>query len=359
MSDVRRQDAKLYVNAAAKESTYGTPNDPDTSVQLLMGNGFQHFKEVSVKAPNTGMTTGTEGPNAQLTTLRYYMGTLTWDWVYPNDLAFVLAYLLGGCTSAQNAATGQYEHDFADVASTHTLPSFTLVDHHNADLYKQYAGCIISRMSFTAGVQGSSMTADVIAKSVADVDASDALLTDEPCIIASNAIATTQEMNMYVGAAAEGSFDADVDTADVTSSTNYQAKTRSFSITIDNGIDINNMITWAGVNTLTRPERGIRTVSAQMTLEEDSAYTLQVYVAANTLHAVEWEWDSKVVAGTAGNNYAAQFVIPDASFNDASHSGYSPNGKTLYTYDLSALDADSTNHRVNATVWNEVAAYAA
>jgi len=363
MSVPRRQDHKLNVNAAAKETAFGTAEATATTVQLLMGTGFVPFSPVVVKRTAAGMTTGTEGPNFQWVELVYHKGTLQWDVVYPNDFIWAMKLACGAGTSTQNAATGQYEHDITED-TTHTLLSCTIVDHIDANLFKQYTGCVCSRLTFTAGIGGASMSMDVIAKSVADTDATKSLLTDEPAIVAGLAgTANAQAMGMYIGGTIEGSYDGDMDATNLTAGSDITSDARSFTITIDNGIDVANMQTFAGVNTIVRPERGARSVTGSITVEQSDsgslAYQLQDYLDDAEPVALEWDWDSNVVAGTAGNDYGASIIVPDADFSDVSYS-YGPSGILLATYPFVGFDKDTpTYHRVTATGWNEVAAYLA
>jgi len=358
MAVVRRKDHKLYVNKGFKEATYGIAQIPTTDTQLLMGTGWQGFKPVSRKVLNGGMTNGREGANAQLIELSYYEGTLVWDWVYPNDLAFVLAYGLGATTSTQNASTGQYEHNMTD-ATSYTLPSFSCVEKLAAYTDKCYTGCFIRSFTFSYGKDGVSLSADVLAQTCVTIAGAGSLLTDEPAFLASSTPTTSQEANLFISSAVENSYDGDIGTADlVATATNYQTRMATFSITVDNGIDIENLRTWAASNVIVRPERGNRTVSGSIVLDADSTYDLEAYINSVTTYAVEWDWDSGTVAGTAGSNYAAQIIVPDAAFNDVSYS-HGTGGRRIATFPFTALDTDATNGRILATIWNEVSAYAA
>lgn len=361
MAVVRRKDHRFYVNKGLQETTYGTALTPVCDTELLMGANFQGFKPVSRKVLNGGMTTGREGASSQLIDLSYYEGTLTWDWVYPNDLAFILTYGLGKCTSTQNGSLGQYEHDIKEAPSF-TLPAFSCIEKLALGVYKQYTGCFVRSLTFRYGKDGVSLSADVIAqKQDAGLDPSLTVLTDEPGILVSSTPSTAQEANLYVGTGGvEESYDGDIDTADIAATTtSYQARMYTFSITIDNGIDIENLRTWASSNIIARPERGVRTVSGEIVLDADSTYDLEKYINSVTTYAVEWEWDSKVVAGSeGGSNYSAQIIVPDAAFNDVTYS-HGTGGRRIATFPFTALDTDAVNGRVLATVWNEVAAYAA
>lgn len=363
MSIPRRQDHKLYVNADLKESTFGVAETANVTVQLLMGAGFVPFKQVPVKRTNMGMTTGTEGPNSQWVETIYHVGTLQWDMVYPNDLAWALGMALGGgVTPTQNSTTGQYEHDILEEA-THLLPSCTIVDHVNESMYREYLGCMCSRLTFSAGIGGASMSMDVIAAGVAANSADGgSLLTDEPAIIGYTTLTAptlTQAMGLYMGGTIEGSYDADVGVTNLTSGADYTAVARGYSITIDNALDIANMITFAGVNTIQRAQRGgPRSVTGSVTIEEVHNSVVLAYLDDDEPVAVEWNWDSNFVAGTAGDDYAAIIIVPDADFSDVQYA-YGPSGILLATYPFTAFDKDTTHHHVTATVLNEVAAYLA
>ena len=206
------------------------------------------------------------------------------------------------------------------------------------------------------------MSMDVIAKNVADTpaDGAPALLTDEPAIVSGlSGTAGAQSMGLFVGGTIEGSYDGDMDATNLTSGTAYTNSARGFSFTIDNSVDIGNMITFAGVNTLQRAERGTRGVSGSFTVEQpDSDYTLQGIIDDAEPVAVEWDWDGGVVAGTAGDNYGLSVIVPDASFGDVQYS-YGPSGILTATYPFVGFDKDTTYHRITGTGWNEVAAYLA
>ena len=341
-----QETMKVWGTYYLKESAYATAGTVDRQMILAP---YTPIVPVVDRVTTFGATTGKEGADAVYARSTVYPCRLSFASLMADDMSFLLANALG--TPSNGAAdTSAYKHSFS-AGTGRTLPSFTLEELLVAGTQKKYAGGLIQdlRIRYTEPAGWSAEANVLFATEAAGTGGSGITpMTTEPAAVAGLKKA-------YIGTALEGSYSGALGTADITSSAALQAGLREIEIGIVNFTSPTILFTGEYARPA-RAIRGPRGLSLSVVLELSDRTEIG-YVSSLTEKALEFEWNSGVLAGAATQNYGWQFVYPDVSFRQVGPSWQEDN-RLLGRFDCEVME-DGTNLRLYAETWNKQAAYAA
>lgn len=344
-----REALKFMVSATDKETTFKTAIAVD---QLLeMASGWTPFNDEAEKGSNAGMITGKEGPTATNLLKQWFAGELRFDRVHPNDLAFLLAYTLGPSTSAVFDTSGR-EHAFS-ASSNRTMPTFT-AETDGFDSYQPvHSGCFLSRMDLSVAMgQWARASAGVIAAKKASGGSGDvsAVSGEVPCGDAG--------IHCSIGSSIDGSYVPVLGTPDLADDIVLKTLVRRFEMSIDNGINMEDLWTAevsAAAPEMSRATRGPRRYTLSFDIEVgDDTYI--DYLLNEEEFAVEFQHDSGVLCG-ATKNMGWALAYPDVVVERVSRA-YGPNEQLMARVDCLVRE-DATLGSIQAAVWNDVTEYGA
>ncbi len=342
---VYRENAKVLVSSASKESTFKTAVAVDR--QLIMGRDYVPLVDEAEVYTDDGMGTGSEAPTEVQVARQWSSGALRWDFVRPDDVAFALAYTLGSVTSSATDTSADKHVITPD--SSRTLPSFTVEEIGYESYQPKFAGVLITDFALTLEAnRPAAMSAGLlVAGNTTSGSATADPVSGEPVMMGSN-------LKAWLGTAYDGA--ASLGACDVTATTDdIQAKLRRAEVRISNIRSRDGMFTFAS-SSISRAERCSREFSVSLTLEVEDA-TYENYLQAEATKALELDWDSGVLAGAMLQNYGWQMVFPKV-FVRAVEKSYDPDGRLLLDVDLAPMEDDDYGV-FEAVVYNKQNAYAA
>jgi len=343
MANINREDVVFYLSTATTESPYGTADAVD---RQIIPDGAPLPMHVPTIDTNESQATGSEGPTESQLLMELYRWSPTIKYVHADDVAIFLS-LVCGAPSSEAADTSAFLHEFS-LSSSHTLPSCSLEYYKATGVQRLLAGgaCGQLGMNFTAN-QFASLSPQMYF-------ASDAAGVGSAALTAETAVMNGANYTMSIGAAAEGTFTPGLGADDITSPADISADFVSLEYTITPFTDPRSAMFDARSTAPVMAERGPYGLRLRLTIETDDQTEID-YILDQDDKALEFEWDSGVLAGTATQNYGLQFVFPQVRFM-AHGDSWDQNGRLRQAFDLMLFE-DATLGRMQAAVWNKTEAY--
>ncbi len=378
------KDLGLFVSLGS-HATYGTT--VATSRKIIAEKSWRPARDVATQLPNQGLLTGVENATQMDLERKHYAGNVPFGYVYPDNLAWCLTFMLGAApTSGVYNTDTAILHSFTDVRSSHALLQFSVQELHAASVGYTYDGCLGQNWTLSKAV-GSPPTMNLgwVAKTkTADVTTSGTVLTgeiawlDTPVYVRIGAYGASGSLLSAFAATAVPTtgWDQPATTNLAATPVDWSGVARSFDIGITNFGDVGNLLTFSGA-ALARAERDIRQVTVSNLVVEYDPATPDVETYINSLvatatddapitsYGLEIGWQSTLLVPSAVTTYfGCKFLFGRITFNDVSYNIDDATGKMLVTFSLNVLH-DEADYGLGAgvdfglmraAVWNAVAA---
>ncbi len=225
-----RHSDLCYISYFKKESTFDTHETVEAAsgcslVEYELAVSYDHT--VRSDSPGSGTEMGLE----QYVARKSYGLTLTFPFLRPNDLKFLMAYGLGTSTADQDGADDGWEH-YSDLATDDDQIPFSVM-WTEAGVQQDMTGCTISSLTVSLAGEYWSATAEIVGTRTASSSDSYAAEVAEQPFIASNAKFYT-ENGADVDVTATASVSLEQENISASAADDISGVVTDFSFTVNN-----------------------------------------------------------------------------------------------------------------------------